>query len=119
MGNTSSGKLTPDSKTNKSIKEFAAKAGLSDEDAMLVLVNAGADAVLKQTGARALASGGNIAVGAGSDAKSKGNKLISHELAHTVQHRPLEKTVGDMERAAQKAAFFIRKNNASSDATNR
>jgi len=119
MGNTSSAKLTPDAKTNKSIKKFAAAAGLSDEDAMLVLVNEGAKSVLQKTGARAFASGENSAVGAGSDAKSAGKKLISHELTHIVQARPLEKTVGDMERAAKKAEFFARKNGASSDATNR
>lgn len=119
MGKPSDGAPTTDPKTNQAIQSISAQLGMSHKDSLQLLVQLGAAEVAKNMGARAMTNPNNSIVGAGSDAKSAPKKLLGHELTHALSQGSVDKSINDLERAAQKNAFFIRKANASSDASNR
>lgn len=114
MGRTPPDTATKDPEVNKAVSAIAKQLGMSDLDALKVLVSAGAEKIAKDTGAKAFVAGKDIRL-SNSSSKSR----IGHELTHTLQQgTPLQQSVGKMERAAKQAAFFKSRANASSDGSN-
>lgn len=115
MANESKDKTTKDPEVNEAVSKVAKQLGLTEMDALKVIVSAGAEKLAKDLGANAFAGGSDLRF----QEQQAGKSLIGHELTHTLQQTtPLQQSVGEMERSAKQAKFFKQKLNASSDASN-